>query len=129
MNFKQRLKFYLFGFILGLGMVYVFFGEDRVNAWLPGNRIISHLQGVPITLSEQAQCQMACMGLTLDSVKTSLPNADPNLDQSDIRGKECPIYHIEFQNTDNKDFGIKIESCKENAVILSIEMDGISCNC
>ncbi len=110
-------------------MVYTFFGEDRINAWLPGNRIISHLQGVEVRLSERARCQAACLNLELGDLKALIDQSKPDLEESDVRGGECPVYQLNGHHTELKDFGIKIESCKENALILNIEVATTSCDC
>ena len=50
MNFLNRLKFYLVGFILGLFLVYSLF-SDREWDWLPENKIKNFLLANPININ------------------------------------------------------------------------------
>ena len=50
MNFINRLKFYLVGFILGLFLVYSLF-NDREWDWLPENKIKKFLLANPIKIN------------------------------------------------------------------------------
>ena len=50
MNFLNRLKFYLVGFILGLFLVFFLF-KDREWDWLPENKIKKFLLANPIKIN------------------------------------------------------------------------------
>ena len=50
MNFLNRLKFYLIGFILGLFLVYSLFNDREWN-WLPENKIKNFLLVNPIKIN------------------------------------------------------------------------------
>lgn len=62
-RFKQRIKYYLVGFVIGLLIMFMIFG-NRGCSWLPGNRVKNMIAEKEIQISDSLYDVMQCAGVT-----------------------------------------------------------------
>ena len=98
MNFLKRLKFYGFGFGLGLLMVYAMFGTRSCTS--PNEMKMQELVFQHLELSEKARCKLKCLKKNGALLKIELRHFEVDYDLSSPRKKPCGEYFV----TPKKDF-------------------------
>lgn len=105
----------------------LFFGDRDVDfSYLPNARTVKHLRAQDLQFSEQAKCQLNCLGLTQSSFEKIFKDSDLDVDfgESDVKG-QCKTYHIEVQ--DSKFSSFNVGDCDSLSTILNLET--LSCDC
>lgn len=103
-KFKNRLKYYLIGFGLGLVFMFFIFG-NRACSWLPENRVKNMIAEKDILIGDSVQYLMNCEKVTNDDIYRLLnDDGDVNFEQSKTSGSP-KIYVIEGKK-DKKDISI-----------------------
>lgn len=85
MNFKQRLLRYVLGLGIGLLLVWAMFGNRSWLGWTPGQRLLRDMREMKLAKTEKAQCQMDCIGISDQAIKTLLVEGKVDFDQSSTR--------------------------------------------
>jgi hypothetical protein len=93
MTFLKRLKFYAFGFGLGLLIVYVMFGTR--SCVTPNEQKMQELVFQHFSLSEKAQCKLKCLRKNETLLKIELRHFEVNYDLSSVRKEPCGEYFVE----------------------------------
>jgi hypothetical protein len=93
MNFLKRLKFYGFGFGLGLLIVYVMFGTR--SCVTPNEQKMQELVFQHLSLSEKAHCKLKCLMKNEQLLKIELRHFEVNYDLSTVRKEPCGEYFIQ----------------------------------
>lgn len=93
-NFWQRLRYYLFGFGIGLFFVFFFF-QNRGCSWLPGNRVKNTILGKVLVLPESEKKIFQENGLSEDEIIQFLNNGDILFDESLKENIYPKVYVIE----------------------------------
>jgi hypothetical protein len=93
MKFLNRLKFYGFGFGLGLLIVYAMFGTRSCTT--PNEMKMQELVFQHFELSAKAQCKLACLNKNEALLKIELRHFEVNYDVSAPRKEPCGEYFIE----------------------------------
>ena len=115
MNFLNRLKFYLLGFILGLFLVYGIF-KDRNWDWLPENKVRKFLLENPLKIFYNKKQDLLSDQLS-KKIFDIIVNGDVNFSKSETK-QELKIYLIEYkQNTAIFNISFKDTLCR----ILSLD--------
>ena len=134
MKTGQRIRLYLYGFIIGAVLVYflLFRGKDR-TFWLPGNRVKEQVDKSTFSFSEHAKCILECKNITEEEVREVLKNGDVNFSESDTHGVPCPSYAIEGISH-NKKLRILLtvferDSTAEITTAINLESGKDSCKC
>ncbi len=99
MNLFQRFKRYLFGVLLGLILVFFFFGDrvEVLTAWMPNERVMKRLRETKLEIPDSVKCRLNCF--QLDSAKVAeLISDDGNVRfaKSETR-KEPILYRVDFE--------------------------------
>lgn len=81
MKFASRLKFYVFGILIGVLISYMFFG-NRGCAWLPGTRVKAAIMDFPWVTTPQLDCQLRALNLNPSNLKTFIENSSINFNKS-----------------------------------------------
>ncbi len=92
-SFWRRLKFYGFGFGIGLVFVVVFF-QNRGCSWLPSNRVKNSFLERLIVLPESQKALMLSKNLTEKDIINVLNDGDVNFEKSIKQGK-TKVYLLE----------------------------------
>ena len=134
MKTGQRIRLYLYGFIIGAVLVYflLFKGKDR-TFWLPGNRVKEQVDKSTFRFSEHAKCILECKNITEEEVREVLKNGDVNFSESDTHGVPCPSYAIEG-TSHNKKLRVLLtvferDSTAEITTAINLESGKDSCKC
>lgn len=115
MNFLNRLKFYLLGFILGLFLVYGIFKERNWD-WLPENKVKKFLLENPLKIFYNKKQDLFSDQLS-KKIFDIIINGDVNFSKSETK-QELKIYLIEYkQNTAIFNISFKDTLCR----ILSLD--------
>src|SRR5690606_27248461 len=92
-NFWRRLKYYGFGFLLGM-LFLVFFFNNRGCSWLPGNRVKNTILDRLIVVSDETQMIMDQKGIKNDDLIEALNDGNVLFDESN-KNDENKAYLIE----------------------------------
>ena len=95
MNFKNRILYYLIGFLLGLAIVLSVIGV-RGCEWLPGNRILQAISKTQIYIHEHDLNNINCNQST-EAIFDLLSNGKIIFNKSETK-TELKKYHIEHKN-------------------------------
>ena len=115
MNFLNRLKFYLLGFILGLFLVYGIFKERNWD-WLPENKVKKFLLENPLKIFYNKKQDLLSDQLS-KKIFDIIINGDVNFSKSETK-QDLKIYLIEHnQNTAIFNISFKDTLCR----ILSLD--------
>ena len=93
MTFLRRLKFYGFGFLLGLLVVYAVFGTRSCVS--PNEMKMQELVFQHFQLSNLAKCKIRCMQKNEALLKIELRHFEVNYDLSEVHKKPCVEYFIQ----------------------------------
>lgn len=91
MKLLHRLKFFLFGVLLGSGIVYMLLIKDRdFPAWLPGDRVIEEMLSYDLTVADSVLLPFA------DSLLAGhIGQSDVLFKESTVRDQKCRTYQLE----------------------------------
>lgn len=95
MNFIHRLKYYIFGLLIGSLMVYVilFRHRDEMPAWTPNDRVIQELRLAEKTIDEGVTIPFPD-SLLNDRIKAS----SVSFSESDVRSGPCRVYQLHSES-------------------------------
>lgn len=102
MTFAGRLKFYGFGFLLGVMIVYGMFGNRSCTT--PNEIKMQELVFQKFDLSEKALCKLKCLKMNEALLKIQLRHFEVNYDLSTVRKKPCGEYFIQAREEHKKDY-------------------------
>jgi hypothetical protein len=91
----RRFRIYIFGFLLGIILVYTSLLKGRSKAllgWMPGARVLKDLSILPAVVSDKASCQLRCLQLGDGFIAEIFENGDVDFSRS--RPKETPRFYI-----------------------------------
>jgi hypothetical protein len=129
MTFLKRLKFYGFGFGLGLLIVYSMFGTR--SCVTPNEQKMQELVFQHFELSDLAKCKLKCLKKNEQLLKIQLRHFEVNYDLSTVRKKPCGEYFIqpkaEFASQYN--FNLVMYDCDTITRISDINITQGRCEC
>lgn len=95
MKFQQRLNRYLIGVALGLVLVMLMFNGRNWLGWLPQNQVRGRIEAADLSWTEKCQCQLICMGYSVEDVKAFAIDADVIFSESQ-RDNDPKEYQLEW---------------------------------
>ena len=120
MDFKRRLKLYLFGFLIGLlALMFILKGKKCSN--------VNEMKLIEITdqsmmLSEKAKCQLKSLNIPQDSLRTFLQaKFRINYDKSEVRAIPCGKLFVEGLKPDAT-FTLVIQDCDTISTIKEFQL-------
>ena len=130
MPFKQRLKLYLIGFILGLGILAIIL--NRKGGCAGGTlseRKMHELLTQTWKISDKMHCKLNCMGLNNDTLFfAAIKTGHINYERSDVHADPCGTYVIESPADSKLSFTLLVQDCKTVSEVLDITSDK-TCDC
>lgn len=125
MDFKRRVKLYIFGFLIGL-LILAFILKGKKCSSV--NEIkLEELSAQTILLSDKANCQLKCLNISLDSLKKILPvKFRINYDRSEVHAIPCGKYFVEGNKPNEFPFTLVINDCD---TVSKIEQFNIKTTC
>lgn len=94
MNFWQRLRFFLIGFIPG--SIILVFIINKKGCSSPNELKMLELSHQHLELGEKAKCKLKCLVLTPKGFQVTLQDMQVNYDLSEVRKKPYGMYYLEF---------------------------------
>jgi hypothetical protein len=122
MKFSRRLRLYLTGFLMGIILVFFFFGE-RVNvltSWLPNNRVLQSISDNYQGERPQATCQMKCLGLDTAAVSFAMAEGDVQFGESETQSSP-KLYVLEARYEDQR-MKLEIELTDSSAFLSKVTL-------
>lgn len=126
----RRLRFYGFGFALGLLAVSIIFKGRSCK--MPGSVKLEELAHQNLELTKHGECRMKCRNITLDEIKQVLQSGKINYDKSEPRDTPCGTYAVEGNTADGQNVRIVIADCDTiSRVVTAIDLrsETDSCDC
>lgn len=98
MNFFQRFKRYLFGVLLGLILVFFFFGDraELLTAWMPNERVMKRLRETKLIIPDSVNCRLNCFQLDSASVRSLFEEGNVRFGRSETQS-EPKVYRVDFE--------------------------------
>ena len=130
MNFLKRLKFYGFGFGLGLLVVFTMFGTRSCVS--PNEQKMLELVFQNFKLSDKATCKLKCIMKNDMLLKIELRHFEVNYDLSDVHKEPCGAYYIQPKQEFATKYNYKliINDCDTISKIDDISIPSTyTCNC
>ncbi len=131
MNFKQRLKRYLIGMILGMALVAFFFKGrlSQLTSWLPGNRVRELLIESETRYTPEALCQLTCYQLDTADVSTMKATGDVVFKLSDTHSE--PKHYVLDGNLHTRKVRMTFATADSVANLISVTLPEtvVLCGC
>ncbi len=131
MNFPQRLKRYLIGFIIGIGFVLIFFNGRLgvLTSWLPGNRVRELLIKSEAQYTPQALCQLSCYQLDTADVTTMKATGNVRFKLSDTHSN--PKHYVLDAKLHTRKVRMTFATADSTANLISVTLpeDIEPCSC
>lgn len=132
----RRIKFYGFGFALGLLIVSVVYKGKGCQ--MPGSSKMEELGWQKIEYSKHGACRMECRHITEAEIRellgtgATIGKGKVNYGKSDVHDKPYPTYAVEGVTASGKNLCIVIADCDTiSKVVTAIDLknDVDSCEC
>jgi hypothetical protein len=93
MNFWQRFRFFLIGFIPGSIILIMILNKKGCTS--PNELKMLELSHQHMQLGEKAKCKLKCLVLTENGFKVTLRDMEVNYDLSDVHKKPYGLYYLQ----------------------------------
>lgn len=126
----RRLRFYGFGFALGLLAVSIIFKGRGCK--MPSSVKLEELAHQNLELTQHGECRMKCRNITLDEIKAVLKSGKINYDKTDVHDKPCGTYAVEGTTADGQNIRVVIADCDTISRVVTaidLKMEHDSCDC
>lgn len=130
MNLTQRFSRYLLGVVIGLILVFIFFGKRSCSDWMPNDRILLRLSETDMIITKKSRCLLDCQGLGDEDLLHLLRTGDVIFRESETRSYPL-IYLVEAEReTDGLDYSMKFEARDSTTTLINVALEGeMDCNC
>jgi hypothetical protein len=131
MSFGRRLRLYLLGFLLGMGLV-VFFFNDRLSlltSWLPNDRVLLRLQMTEALYADSALCHLDCF--SLDTADVSLVKKEGDVQFGLSETHETPMIYVVDKRINDRLVRMHFLATDSSSSLIQVEVpnDRINCDC
>lgn len=120
MTHQERLKLYMIGFLIGLILVYVLFG-NRSCVSLSEVKM-KELKSQQFKTTDRVQEQLKCIHKTPAHLKSELEFFEVNFDRSKPRESPCRIYYLQPRKHFTKfyPYHLIIQDCNDLTLVTDI---------
>lgn len=127
MPFKTRLKFYGFGFIIGLTILISILNKKGCVGL--NERKAQELALQVWKISDAQRCKLNCLGLTTDTLfMKAVRDCYVNYDKSEVHAEPCGTYVLESGKGAVTSFTLLVADCKNTSELQDIVTQK-ACNC
>ena len=130
MNFKQRLRLFLIGFVPGC--IILFFIVSKKGCTSPNELKMLELQHQTLSLGEKAQCKLKCLVMVDKGFQVNMRNFKVNYDLSDVHKKPYGTYYLQAVDTKNARYEFVVEDKDTVSFVNDIKLLGTEagkCQC
>jgi len=129
MNFKQRLRLFLIGFIPGC--IILLFIINKTGCTSPNELKMLELQYQHLELGPKAACKLKCLVMVEQGFKINIRNFQVNYDLSDVHKKPFGIYYLQPKDLKSARYEFIAEDRDTITFVNDIKLlnNPINCNC
>ncbi len=126
---KKRLLLFLFGFILGIIIIVIRYGDeaDALFQWTPEGRVLKRLRLTEKVISDSMQCVLDCNNFEEEYWKYLLSEGQVNFGRA--RTKPYPIYTVSLKKDSLAEFELTFETIDEISVLIEVSGPAKECDC
>ncbi len=99
MNFKQRLRLFLIGFVPGC--IILLFIVNKTGCTSPNELKMLELQHQHLQLGNKAACKLKCLVMIDKGFQVNMRNFKVNYDLSDVHKKPYGTYYLQDLHSEN----------------------------
>ena len=123
MQFKFRLAYYLFGFMIGgFLMYYIFNGKEAEFCYLPNCRVKKNIREKGLTISKEAQQTLKAGWVTQTDVDNTILYGDVDFSRSKKPLKTGgKLYIIEGKTINNQPIDVEVANFDDKAILINIK--------
>jgi hypothetical protein len=130
MNFKQRLRLFLIGFIPGC--IILLFIINKTGCTSPNELKMLELQHQHLELGKKAACKLKCLVMIDQGFKVNIRNFQVNYDLSDVHKKPYGIYYLQAKDSKHARYEFLAEDKDTTTFVNDIKLLGneaVNCYC
>jgi hypothetical protein len=127
MNFWQRFRFFLIGFIPGSIILIMIMNKKGCTS--PNELKMLELGHQHLQLGEKAKCKLKCLVLTENGFKVTLRDMEVNYDLSDVHKKPYGSYYLQAKEGQALRYLLVAEDRDTTTYINDIKLDPAIPNC
>lgn len=129
MNLSQRFTRYLIGVMIGLGLVFVFFGQRSCTDWMPNDRVLFRLSETEMIITKKARCELNCQGMDTEDLLHLLRTGNVDFSESETRSTPI-IYRVDAVHADKGEYRMSFEARDSTSTLIEVKLDGAGeCGC
>jgi hypothetical protein len=127
-SFGYRLRFYGFGFLIGLLLLAVILRGKKCSG--PSELKTEELYSQHIVFDSTVTCQKNCLGLTDANIKATLMKCHVNLDMSEVHAIPYGKYFLQGKSKTEVPYTFVIQDADTISKIIRIDLPaGTKCDC
>lgn len=130
MNFKQRLRLFLIGFVPGC--IILMFIINKTGCTSPNELKMLELQHQYLELGNKAACKLKCLVMIDKGFKVNMRNFQVNYDLSDVHKKPYGTYYLQAIDNKNARYEFLVEDKDTVSFVNDIKLIGneaANCHC
>ncbi|MXN90317.1 DUF4258 domain-containing protein [Flavobacterium sp. Sd200] len=122
MQFKYRLAYYLFGFMIGGFFLYYILGAKGAEfCYLPNCRVLKNIRIKGLVISKEAQHTLKENWVTQKDVDNTLHYGSVDFSNSNKPEKGGKLYIIEGKTVNNEPINIEVINGDDKAILKNIK--------
>lgn len=121
-DFFRRLRFYVFGFLLGCVLVYFVLlrGKDRTG-WLPERRVIEKIDST-LSLTSPMKCLMDCDSISTADLHAIIKGSDVDFGESITQKKPFRMYVLKGKLRTGEEIKMNFDVCDSASILTKISI-------
>ncbi len=129
MKFKQRLRFFLIGFIPGCIILFLIVSKKGCTS--PNELKMLELEHQSLSLGAKAQCKLKCLVMVDKGFQVNMRNFKVNYDLSDVHKKPYGTYYLQAIDAKNAKYEFVVEDKDTVSFVNDIKLlaTDIKCDC
>ena len=130
MNFKQRLRLFLIGFVPGCIILFMIINKKGCTS--PNELKMLELRHQYLQLGQKATCKLKCLNLLEPIFKINMRDYEVNYDLSDIHKKPFGSYYLQPVDEKNGRYEMSVEDRDTITYINDLKLlnsTSTNCNC
>jgi len=129
MNLFQRFKRFLFGVLIGIGLVFFFFSNrsETLKSWTPNERVMKRLRETKLILPDSLQCRLQCVQLDSLAITALLEDGNVRFRRSETK-REPKIYRVDFEEH-NPPIQLSFSCDDSTSTVIGVEGIGLELVC